>query len=32
LKRGTWFYLDIFTAVVFVAHLAMARLRRNVTA
>lgn len=28
LKRGTWFYLDIITAVIFLIHLGMARLRR----
>ena len=32
LKRGTWFYLDILTAAVFIAHLGIARLRRNVGA
>jgi hypothetical protein len=31
LKRGTWFYLDILTAVAFLAHLGMAKLRRNLT-
>jgi Family of unknown function (DUF6804) len=32
LKRGTWFYLDILTAAVFIAHLGIARLRRNIRA
>ncbi len=32
LKRGTWFYLDILTAIIFLVHLGMARLRRNLTA
>ncbi len=32
LKRGTWFYLDILIAIVFIAHLGIVRLRRNVAA
>ena len=32
LKRGTWFYFDILTAVAFLVHLGMARVRRDITA
>ena len=32
LKRDAWLYLDILTAVAFLVHLGMARLRRDATA